>query len=161
MADVLDTMGNPDATTLARLVFAAGGKEIEGWLRDRKNRRLIPHRLEQCGYVPIRNDCNKIGLWVINGERQVVYAKNTLSIRDMLKAARKLADGDPAGENTENSESSENPIPTNIYPIRANASPFHQQKAHTHAKMGITWVGIEKPLLPLNWTPDLGPRVKV
>jgi Family of unknown function (DUF5906) len=49
LADVLDAMRNPDATTLSKITFAAGGKEIETWLKDRKNRRAIPHRLETCG----------------------------------------------------------------------------------------------------------------
>jgi hypothetical protein len=89
LADVLDRMGNPDATTLIRIIAAAMG-EIELWLRERKNRRQIPYRLEKCGYVPIRNDASSQGLWVINGTRQAVYAKNTLSIRDRLKAARQL-----------------------------------------------------------------------
>ena len=60
------------------------------WLRDRKNRRAIPHRLEQCGYVPVRNDAAEDGLFKINNRRQVVYAKAGLSIRDRLEAARKL-----------------------------------------------------------------------
>jgi hypothetical protein len=54
---------------------------------DRKNRRIIPHRLEKCGYVHVRNDGAKDGLWKINGARQVIYAKSTLSIRDRHTAA--------------------------------------------------------------------------
>jgi hypothetical protein len=60
------------------------------WLRDRKNRRIIPHRLEQCGYVRVRNDAAEDGLFKINGRRQAVYAKASLSIRDRLEAAREL-----------------------------------------------------------------------
>jgi hypothetical protein len=51
---------------------------------------VIPHRLEKCGYAPVRNDAAKDGLWKINGVRQVVYAKTTLSIRDRLAAANDL-----------------------------------------------------------------------
>jgi hypothetical protein len=54
----------------------------------KSRRRVIPHRLEGCGYVPVRNDAADSGLWVINRTRQVVYAKATLSIRDRLKAAK-------------------------------------------------------------------------
>jgi Family of unknown function (DUF5906) len=90
LADVLDRMGNPDATTLIRITAEAMG-EIELWLKDRKNRRVIPHRLEKCGYVPVRNDTAKSGLWIINGARQAIYAKSSLSIRDRLRAARQLA----------------------------------------------------------------------
>ena len=87
LADVLDQLGNPDAVTLAADREAAGA-EFGDWLRDRKNRRAIPHRLEHCGYVPVRNDAADDGLWKINGKRQVVYAKSELSISDRLKAAR-------------------------------------------------------------------------
>ncbi len=73
LADVLDELGK-DAVTLDMLIAKATG-EIEEWLRDRKNRRVIPHRLEQCGYVPVRNDAAEDGLFKINGRRQVVYAK--------------------------------------------------------------------------------------
>jgi hypothetical protein len=87
--DVLDKLGNPDATTLAKLKEAAEG-EIWEWLRDRKNRRVFPHRLEQCGYVRLRNGDSKDGFWNIEGARQAVYAKNTLPLPDRAKAARGL-----------------------------------------------------------------------
>jgi hypothetical protein len=90
LADVLDEMGNPNVTTLNRITAAATGG-IVTWLNDRKNRRAIPHRLEKCGYVPVRNDTAESGLWVINGSRQVIYGKKLLSIRDRIKAARNLA----------------------------------------------------------------------
>lgn len=90
LADILDKMENPDATTLSRITAAATG-EIMGWLADRRNRRTIPHRLEACGYVPVRNDTAESGLWYINGARQVIYGKKTLPIRDRIKAARDLA----------------------------------------------------------------------
>ena len=91
LADILDGMGNPDAVTLSRVVTAAIGTEIETWLRDRKNRRAIPHRLEKCGYVPIRNDAAESGLWVISGARQVIYGKKIFSISDRFRAASRLA----------------------------------------------------------------------
>src|SRR5262249_51168408 len=62
LADVLEEMGNPDATTLIRIRGSATG-DFEEWLKDRKNRRVIPHRLERCDYVPVRNDAAKDGLW--------------------------------------------------------------------------------------------------
>ena len=89
LADVLDELGRPDAVTLAMLLRKAMG-EIDEWLRDRKNRRTIPHRLEQCGYVPVRNDAADDGLFKISGRRQVVYALNRLPIRDRFRAASAL-----------------------------------------------------------------------
>jgi hypothetical protein len=89
LADVLDILLNPKVTTLSRIQNAATG-DFQEWLNDRKNRRTIPHRMEKCGYVPVRNDAAKDGLWKISGRRQVVYAKAELSLRDRFEAARKL-----------------------------------------------------------------------
>ena len=84
-------MGNPDITTLIRITNEATG-DFETWIKDRKNRRAIPYRMERCGYVPVRNEAAKDGLWKLNKARQVVYAKASLSVRDQLRAARRLAD---------------------------------------------------------------------
>ena len=62
-------------------------------LRIRKNRRLIPHRLEKCGYVPVRNDFAKDGLWKI-GTRQVIYVKIALSITERIQAANELIEAE-------------------------------------------------------------------
>jgi hypothetical protein len=55
-----------------------------------KNRRAIPHRLEQCGYVAVRNPDAKDGLWRIAGARQVIYAKSELSVSERIAAAQAL-----------------------------------------------------------------------
>jgi hypothetical protein len=89
LADALDLLGNPDAVTLRQVQNITNG-DFTVWLKDRKNRRAIPHRFEQCGYVPVRNDARETGLWVINGARQVIYAKAQLCLRDQLHAASKL-----------------------------------------------------------------------
>jgi hypothetical protein len=89
LADVLDAMGNPDATTLIRIASHAEAS-LGDWLKDRKNSRRVPHRLEQCGLVRVRNDLAADGLWVINRKRQVIYAKKALSIRDRIAAATHL-----------------------------------------------------------------------
>jgi hypothetical protein len=90
IADTIDLLGNPPATTIDRIATMAEA-ELQCWIRDRKNRRQIPHRMEECGYVRVRNEAAKDGLWVINGKRQVIYARNNLSIRDRIDAAGKLA----------------------------------------------------------------------
>jgi hypothetical protein len=66
LADVLDKLERPDAVTLDMLVKEAIGVDLHfyEWLHDRKNRRIIPHRLEQCGYVPVRNDAAVDGLFM-------------------------------------------------------------------------------------------------
>ena len=88
MADALDKLGNPTATTLAEIADAVP-TEFEQWLTDRKNRRAIPHRLERCGYVAV-GSTTKDHLWVVNGKRQVVYARADLPLSDQINAAEAL-----------------------------------------------------------------------
>jgi hypothetical protein len=87
LADVLDAMGQPDAVTPKQLLAEATGDAAE-WLL--KNRRSIPHRLERCNYTPVRNESAEDGYWVVNGSRQRIYAKSTLSPAERYHAARKL-----------------------------------------------------------------------
>jgi hypothetical protein len=72
--DLLDLIGRPDVVTISRLAASADGSFVE-WLRDRRNKGQIPHRLEDCGYLPVRNDTAKDGLWRINGRREAVLAR--------------------------------------------------------------------------------------
>jgi phage/plasmid primase-like uncharacterized protein len=93
LADVIDGMGAPDAFTIAQITARAeadGDDSLSVWLKDRKNRRVIPHRLETCGYVPVRNAAANDGLWVVGGKRQAVYGKKDHSQRDRLAAASAL-----------------------------------------------------------------------
>jgi hypothetical protein len=110
LADVLDKMANPDATTLKDIESNSFGSDgLHDWLTDRKNRRAIPHRLEKCGYVPVHNPTADDGLWKIKveqlmssypkgtpkpspvvGKRQVVYAKKTLPLGERITAAQAL-----------------------------------------------------------------------
>ncbi|MDQ6701682.1 MAG: DUF5906 domain-containing protein [Pseudomonadota bacterium] len=91
LADVIDKMGNPDATTLSQIKDAAArtNSEFFSWISDRKNRRAIPHRLEKCGYVPVRNDAAKSdGQWKIGGSRVTVYGKKTYHSRNACMQPR-------------------------------------------------------------------------
>jgi hypothetical protein len=54
--------------------------------------RAIPHRLERCGYVPVRNPDAQDGVWKINGVRQMIYAKATLTPQQQFEAARNSID---------------------------------------------------------------------
>jgi hypothetical protein len=83
-------MGNPEATTLAEIAMNAADSGFHDWIKDRKNRRTMSHRFDRAGYVPVRNVDANDGLWKINGRRQVIYAKKTLSITDQIRAARTL-----------------------------------------------------------------------
>jgi hypothetical protein len=91
LADVFDELENPDAVTIERITdCAVRYTAFYDWITDRKNRRAIPHRLEKCGYVPVRNDTSKDGLWIVVKKRQVVYAKSTLSISEQINAVTAL-----------------------------------------------------------------------
>lgn len=97
LADVIDAIGGPDVLTLLSLLEDAqnntkmnGHDTFSGglvpWLQDRKHRRIIPSKLEQCGYTPVNNPTNQLGLWSINGVRQMVYAKATMPRNEQLAA---------------------------------------------------------------------------
>ncbi|MEP2736742.1 MAG: CHC2 zinc finger domain-containing protein [Erythrobacter sp.] len=89
LADALDSLCWPDALTIAS-ISAAASQEFSEWLGDRRNSRRTPHRLEQCGYVPVRNDSAKDGHFKVNGKRCRIYARNNLSVRDQSIAAKRV-----------------------------------------------------------------------
>ena len=86
LADAIDQLGRPDALTLGDLV-AQATPDFAEWLRNRQNTRRIPHRLEECGYVAVRNEDAKDELWRVNGKRQVIYAKEELPLNKRIAAA--------------------------------------------------------------------------
>jgi hypothetical protein len=92
LADALDLLGRPSAVTIDTIAKVAEA-DTAMWLRDRKNRRAIPHNLENCGYAPVRNDAAKSdGLWKINGKRQAVYGRSELSLSERIAAAKNLTE---------------------------------------------------------------------
>ncbi|WP_051697510.1 bifunctional DNA primase/polymerase [Erythrobacter litoralis] len=90
LADALDHLGSPDAVTIAAIADAAEPAFRE-YLIDRRNSRKIPHRLEECGYVAVRNPHAKDGLWKVSGKRCAIYARHDLAVRDQHLAAKALA----------------------------------------------------------------------
>jgi hypothetical protein len=90
LADVLEKLGAPAVVTLRRLAGCADSGFAE-FLRDRKNARRISQRMEEAGYLPVRNETAKDGQWRVNGKRQVVYGKKAMDLRDRMAAARQLA----------------------------------------------------------------------
>jgi hypothetical protein len=88
--DALDALGNPDAITIDWLITGADAG-LAAFLFDRKNRRIVPHRVADAGYEPVRNDTAKDGLWRIKGARKVIYAKTTLTVQERFRAAQQLA----------------------------------------------------------------------
>jgi hypothetical protein len=88
-ADVLDALEWPPAVTLDDISGRSEG-DFATWLKERKNFRVIPFRLESCGYVPVRRNDVEGGRWKVNGKRTVIYAKKELSLREQQEAARDL-----------------------------------------------------------------------
>jgi hypothetical protein len=88
LADALDEIDEPDAVTLDDVIRAAKSEDFKEWLKDRKNRRIIPHRMEACGYVAVRNDGANDGKWKVAGQRRVIYAKKSLSLKEQRAAAK-------------------------------------------------------------------------
>jgi hypothetical protein len=75
---------------VANKATTSGRHDFADWLRDRKNRRILPHRFEACKYVPIRNPDAQDGLWRIDDRRQVIYGKASQTFHEQLAAARRL-----------------------------------------------------------------------
>jgi hypothetical protein len=90
MQTAIDRLGAPYALTISQIIDQADA-DFALYLRDRKNSRRIPHRLEACGYVAVRNDNAKAGRWKVRGYDVVIYAKSSMSIRDRIAAAKRLA----------------------------------------------------------------------
>jgi Bifunctional DNA primase/polymerase, N-terminal/Primase C terminal 2 (PriCT-2)/Family of unknown function (DUF5906) len=89
LADVIEHMGKPTALTIGEIKAQAGfGSEFDSWLTDRRTRRVIPHRLEKCGYVSVRNPDAESGMWKVKGNTTPIYARRELSPRDQIEAAR-------------------------------------------------------------------------
>jgi hypothetical protein len=89
LQDALDFLARPAAVTIEQ-VLTYPNYDLGEWLRDRKNRRIVPKHFRECGYTVVRNPDRETGLWVINEQRQMVYAQEGLSPRDRLNAARQL-----------------------------------------------------------------------
>jgi NrS-1 polymerase HBD domain/Family of unknown function (DUF5906) len=92
LADTLEGLGNPPAVTVDRLTFAAmSNATFLSWLKDPRNARSIPHRLDEAGYVPVRNpDAKADGRWKVAGRRTPIYVRRELSDRDRTLAAAEL-----------------------------------------------------------------------
>jgi hypothetical protein len=79
--DVLDRLGRPPVISREVVKNAVGDSRLGGsfslgqWFDDRKNRRTIPHRMEECGYVKVPNPDADDGLWKQGNRRQTFYGR--------------------------------------------------------------------------------------
>jgi hypothetical protein len=106
LADALTELGNPDAVTILQVTdtsLSLGNREFFHYLRDRKHARAIPHRMGECGYVPLYNETQN-GRWKVGAKKHVVYVKAELTLRqrhEAVKALTKMADDDIKREENE------------------------------------------------------------
>jgi hypothetical protein len=101
IADILDQLGNPKVVTLREIINQALANlspeqrlqknrgDIAEYLQDRRNSRLIPHRMEACGYTALRNDGATDGLWKVRDARQRIYMQAGLTEFEGVKVAKK------------------------------------------------------------------------
>lgn len=89
MVDLLERLKYPPAITVEELTKIAP-RDFAEWLRDRRNARKVPHRMEAAGYVKVLNPDQGRGNWKIDGKNTTVYGRRELSIRDRIAAADRL-----------------------------------------------------------------------
>lgn len=89
LRDLLDGLGNPAVVTIDKIAGASTGS-LTDWLTERKNRRIIRHRLEAVGYVLVPNGDAEDRLWKISGKRQAVYGRADMPVKERLFAAMHL-----------------------------------------------------------------------
>jgi hypothetical protein len=92
LTDALEKLGWPRAVTLSAVAEAAEA-DFSQWLRDRRNSKRVGHKMEECGYRPVRNPgaAKSGGRWKVNRKDVVIYARRELALRDAITAAEKLA----------------------------------------------------------------------
>jgi Family of unknown function (DUF5906) len=89
MADLLDDIGRPDALCVDKLLVNAPD-DFRVWLQDRKNRKLLGKRLNDCDYAAFDNPDSKDCLWIIRGKRQVIYVRQGLTVTEAFTAVQRL-----------------------------------------------------------------------
>lgn len=94
LTDVLEKLDTPRAVTLRMLRWHAD-YELGRWLEDRKSTRVVPHRLESCGYERVRNPGAVDGMWKLPDGRANIYSRNDLSAGDRLASAQNLVANPP------------------------------------------------------------------
>lgn len=91
LASIIEMAGTPDAITLEDVMAAAKKTRLHEFaaeLKERKNRRSVPHKMERAGYTVVANPDAKDGLWKVANGRTAIYARTELSPRNRIVAAR-------------------------------------------------------------------------
>jgi hypothetical protein len=96
LANIIEAMGSPDATTLEDVRSMAqtmrkGDAYLERsleWLLDPKQARVVGHRLRDIGYEAVANDGDKREQWKIGQRKFTIYARKELSPQQRVYAAQ-------------------------------------------------------------------------
>lgn len=119
IASVLDKLGSPDAVIVQDLVDVCLDGDDQGlvdlgtWLKDRKNARAVPHRMDSMGYTSVPNPDDKRGNWKVDGRQMAIYVKRSLPAVNRLAAARKRK----AGKGAAGAEGADQTLPGNKIPF--------------------------------------------
>jgi hypothetical protein len=98
-SEALNILEKPVAVTVAQIAAASPSNSFALWLEDRRNSRHIPHRLETCGYVAVRNPDGSHNRWRYrvrkpDGTSQQfetpIYARKELTLPQQIGAAKAL-----------------------------------------------------------------------
>lgn len=89
LVELLDKMGNPDVVTIKGLL-ATASLYFHDFLWNTKNTRQHKRLLSEVGYMRFLNDGAKDRLWRVEGKRQAVYVKRSLSHEDRIAAVMRI-----------------------------------------------------------------------
>jgi hypothetical protein len=64
--------------------------ELVMWIRDRNNTRNVGRRLDECGYIPVRNSDEQSGRWKLGGARKTIFGRKDVSLDKRYAAAVEL-----------------------------------------------------------------------
>jgi len=93
LTDVIETLGNPPALTLQMIKMnTPGDSSLRLAFDDPKQRKAIPKRLADSGYITVTNPdaTDSGGRWRMPGGKQTIYGRQDLDEGKRLAAARAL-----------------------------------------------------------------------
>jgi hypothetical protein len=87
--DAIALLANRDALTVEDIA-AVAKDDFPTWIRDRKNRKLLPRWMESAGYVTLNNESTSDGRWTIGGRKNTVYVRSDLTPEERFAAVQRL-----------------------------------------------------------------------
>lgn len=101
---LLDALDYPPIITIEELAQLANSRRPKGeemmqadvefarWLKDRKNSRVVAHRINDAGYVNVWNSAAGDGRWKAGGKKWTFYGRNDLTINDRMTEVGKVVE---------------------------------------------------------------------